>query len=145
MGPYRFRNIPVFIFDDKFNITSYPYLGGLIGNDLLRRFNIILNYSKKEFYFTPNSHYNDLFDYAYSGLELYYIDGKVVLGDVAINSPAAACGLQEGDIVLGINNNLSQNLQQYKQALQVPGDKVKMIVSRQGELMQYEFRVKSIF
>lgn len=145
LGPYRFRNIPVFVFDDKYNITSYPYLGGLIGNDLLRRFNIILNYSKKEFYFTPNSHYNDLFDYAYSGIELYYVDGKVILGDVAINSPAAASGLKEGDIVIGINNNLSQNLQQYKQALQVPGEKVRMIISRQGDLMQFEFKVRSIF
>jgi len=145
LGPYRFRNVPVFIFDDKYNITSYPYLGGLIGNDLLRRFNLILNYPKKEFYFTPNSHYNDLFDYAYAGIELYFIDGKVVLGDVAIGSPAAHAGLMEGDVVVGINNNLTQNLQQYKQALQVPGEKIKMIISRQGDLMQFEFRIKSIF
>ena len=44
IGPYRFKNVPVYIFDDTYNITSYPYLGGLIGNDLLRRFNVILNY-----------------------------------------------------------------------------------------------------
>jgi hypothetical protein len=54
MGPYRFRNIPVFVFNDTFNITSYPYLSGIIGNDILRRFNVILNYAKKEFYFMPN-------------------------------------------------------------------------------------------
>lgn len=145
LGPYRFRNVPVFIFDDKYNITTYPYLGGLIGNDLLRRFNIILNYAQKEFYLTPNSHYNDLFDYAYAGIELYYIDGRVVLGDVATGSPAALAGLMEGDVVIGINNNITQNLQQYKQALQVPGEKIRMIVSRQGDLMQFEFKVKSIF
>ena len=145
LGPYRFRNVPIFIFDDNYNITAYPYLGGLIGNDLLRRFNIILNYAKKEFYLTPNSHYNDLFDYAYAGIELYLVDGKVVLGDVAIGSPAALSGLMEGDVVIGINNNITQNLQQYKQALQVPGEKIKMIVSRHGDLMQFEFKVKSIF
>jgi hypothetical protein len=145
LGPYRFRNVPVFIFDDKYNITAYPYLGGLIGNDLLRRFNLILNYAKEEFYLIPNSHYNDLFDYAYAGIELYFIDGKVVLGDVALGSPAALAGLLEGDVVIGMNNNLTQNLQQYKQILQSPGEKIKMIVSRQGDLMQFEFRVKSIF
>lgn len=144
LGPFRFRNVPIFVFDDTYNITSYPYLGGLIGNDLLRRFNVILNYHKKEFYLMPNSHYSDLFDYAYSGIELYFIDGKVVLGDVAAGSPAALAGLQEGDVVIGINNNLSQNLQQYKHALQVVGEKIKMIISRDGELIQFEFRVKSI-
>lgn len=145
LGPYKFRNVPVFIFNDTFNITSYPYLGGLIGNDLLRRFNLILNYSKKEFYLTRNSHFNDLFDYAYSGIELYFVDGDIILGDVANNSPAANAGLVEGDVVIGINNNLSQNLQQYKQALQMPGEKVKMIISRDGELLQFEFKIKSIF
>ncbi len=143
-GPYRFRNIPVFIFEDTYNITSYPYLGGILGNDILRRFNVILNYAKKEFYLAANSHYNDLFDYAYSGIELYLIEDKIILGDVAVRSPAALAGLKEGDVVIGVNNVVGQNLQQFKQALQIVGEKVKMIVSRNGELLQFTFRTKSI-
>jgi hypothetical protein len=145
IGPFKFKNVPVFIFEDSFNITSYPYMGGILGNDLLRRFNIILNYAKKEFYFVPNRHYNDLFDYAYSGIELYLIEDKVILGDVAERSPAALAGLKEGDVVVGINNLIGQGLQQYKQALQLAGEKVKMIVARDGELMEFNFKVKSIF
>jgi len=144
MGPYRFRNIPVFVFNDTFNITSYPYLSGIIGNDILRRFNVILNYAKKEFYFMPNSHYQDAFDYAYSGIELYMIDGKIILGDVATGSPAEKAGLKEGDEVIGINNVLGQNLQLFKSALQVQGDKVRMIINRNGELMEFNFKIKSI-
>jgi hypothetical protein len=144
IGPYRFRNVPVFVFDDKFNLTSYPYLSGIIGNDLLRRFNLILNYAKREFYLMPNSHYQDGFDYAYSGIELYMIDGKILLGDVAIGSPAAAAGLQEGDIVIGVNNILFQNLQMFKAALQSSGEKVRIIVNRDGELKEFTFKIKSI-
>jgi hypothetical protein len=144
MGPYRFRNIPVFVFDDKFNLTSYPYLNGIIGNDILRRFNVILNYAKREFYFMPNTHFLEGFDYAYSGVELYMIDGKIVLGDVAANSPAELAGLKEGDEVIGINNVLGQNMTQFKAALQGTGDKIKMIINRNGELMEFNFRVKSI-
>ena len=144
MGPYRFRNIPVFVFNDTFNITSYPYLSGIIGNDILRRFNIILNYAKKEFYFMPNSHYQDAFDYAYSGIELYMIDGKIILGDVATGSPAEKAGLKEGDEVIGINNVIGQNLQLFKSALQVQGDKIRMIVNRDGDLMEFNFKIKSI-
>lgn len=144
MGPYRFRNIPVFVFDDTFNLTSYPYLNGILGNDILRRFNLILNYTKKEFYFVPNSHYQDGFDYAYSGIELYMIDGIIILGDVATGSPAEAAGLKEGDILIGINNILGQNIQVFKTALQATGEKIKMIVNRNGELLEYTFRIKSI-
>lgn len=46
LGPYRFRKVPVFIFDDVNNVANYPYMMGILGNDILRRFNVILNYAK---------------------------------------------------------------------------------------------------
>jgi len=144
MGPYRFKNVPVFVFDDTYNLTSYPYLSGIIGNELLRRFNLILNYAKREFYFMPNSRYQESFDYAYSGIELYYVDGQIILGDVATDSPAEVAGLQEGDVLVGINNLLGVNIQQFKTALQNAGEKVRVIVNRDGKLMEFNFRIKSI-
>ena len=144
IGPYKFRSVPVFVFDDKFNITSYPYLNGILGNDLLRRFNLILNYAKKEFYLTPNNHFNDHFDYSYSGIELYYIDDNVILGDVAENSPAAFAGLKEGDVVVGINNVVGKNLQLLKSQLQGVADKIRIIISRNGQVMEFNFKTKSI-
>ena len=144
LGPYRFRNIPVFIFNDTFNLTSYPYLTGILGNDILRRFNTYLNYAKKEFYLTPNSHYTNGFDYAYSGIELYMIDGRIVIGDVAIGSPAATAGLKEGDELIGINNLLGKHLQLYKTALQAAGEKIKVIITRDGQLMEFTFKIRSI-
>jgi hypothetical protein len=144
LGPYRFRRVPIYVFEDTYNITSYPYLGGLIGNDILRRFNVILNYEKRDIYLVPNSHYGEAFDYSYSGLELYYVDGRILVGDVAKNSPAEACGLIEGDVVVAVNKNFSQNLQQYKAAIQTPNQKLKLVVQRNGELKEFELKVKSI-
>ena len=92
----------------------------------------------------PNSHYQDGFDYAYSGLELYMVDGKIILGDVATNSPAALAGLKEGDQVIGINNVVGQNLQLFKSALQAQGEKIRLIISRNGDLMEFSFKIKSI-
>jgi len=144
LGPYRFRNVPIYIFKDDYNVTSYPFLGGLIGNDLLRRFNCILNYDKRDFYIMPNSHFGEAFDYSYSGIELYFLDGQIIIGDVAKGSPAEASGLKEGDIVVAINKVFNQNLTQLKSALQTTGDKVKIIVRRQGQLHVFEFKIRSI-
>jgi membrane-associated protease RseP (regulator of RpoE activity) len=144
LGPFRFRNVPVYVFDDAYNVTSYPYMGGLIGNDLLRRFNVILNYQKRDFYLTPNTHYNDPFDYSYSGVELYYFEGEIILGDVAKGSPAEKAGLKEGDAVVAVNKNFTQNLQLMKTALQTSGENIRMIVRRNGELLTYEFKVRNI-
>ncbi len=144
LGPYRFRNVPTYIFDDEYNVTSYPYLGGIIGNDLLRRFNTVINYEKRDIHLVPNSHYKDPFDYSYCGLELYYLNGLIEIGDVAKGSPAESAGLLEQDIVVAINNNFSQNLNVYKTLLQAPNEKIKMVIRRDGELKVVEFKVKNI-
>lgn len=144
LGPYRFRNVPVFVFDDEYNVSSYPYMGGILGNDLLRRFNVILNYAKGDIHIMPNSHFNDVFDYSYSGLELYLVNGLILVGDVAKGSPAEAAGLMEGDEVIAINKNIGHNLNAYKIALQRPNEKIKIIIRRDGLMREFEFKVKSI-
>lgn len=144
MGPYRFRNVPTYVFDDDFNITSYPYLGGLIGNDIFRRFNVIFNYPKRDIFLIPNSHFRDPFDYSYSGIELYFIDGLIVIGDVAVDSPAEKAGVLEGDIMIGINNNFSQNFNQYKSTLQSVNERVRLVIRRGTELIDFNFKVKNI-
>ncbi|MBI3139067.1 MAG: aspartyl protease family protein [Sphingobacteriales bacterium] len=144
VGPYKFRNVPVFIFDDEYNVSSYPYMGGILGNDLLRRFNVILNYGKSDIHITPNSHYTDVFDYSYSGIELYLVNGIITVGDVAVGSPAEAAGLKEGDEVIAVNKNLMHNLNSYKIALQTPNEKVKIIIRRAGVIKEFEFKIRSI-
>lgn len=144
IGPYKFRNVPAFIFDDVYNVTSYPQMGGLLGNDIMRRFNVILNYPGGDIFITPNSHFTDLFDYSYTGLELYLIEGKIIVGDVAAGSPAETAGLKEGDEVIAVNKVFSQNLNQFKIALQNPNEKVKLIILREGVMEEREIKVRSI-
>ena len=145
LGPYRFRNVPTYIFEDTYNVTSYPYLAGLIGNDILRRFNVIFNYSKRDIYMVPNSHFRDPFDYAYSGFELYYIDGKIEIGSVSENSPAAHAGIKERDVVIAVNNDFSQNFNKYKSAILASNTKVRLILQREGKLIDVDLKVRNIY
>jgi len=144
LGPYRFRGVPTYLYKDDFNVTNYPFTGGLIGSEIFRRFNLTINYGQKEIHLLPNSHYNDPFDYSYSGLSIYYIDGKILVEDVIKSSPAEKAGLLIGDEVIGIANNFSQNIQAYKTALQVPNQKVKMIIRRNNELLSLVLNIASI-
>jgi PDZ domain/Aspartyl protease len=144
LGPFRFHKVPVYLFDDTYNVTSYPNLCGLIGNDILRRFNVILNYDRRVFCLTPNSHYRDLFDYSYTGMSIYKEEGVVRIGDIMRGSPADKAGLKEDDILLAVNNTFNGNMQVYKNLLQEAGDKLKIIVRRNGQLMTFNLLVKSI-
>ena len=144
LGPYRFRNVPTYIFDDEYNVTSYPYLGGLIGNDLLRRFNLIINYDRRDIYLLPNSHFKDAFDYSYTGLGMYVIDGEIRVVDVMPGSPAEAGGFKPDDLIMAVENNFSQSIQTYKNLMQVPGQRLKVLVMRDGEPFILTLKVKSI-
>ncbi|PSL49346.1 PDZ domain-containing protein [Chitinophaga niastensis] len=144
IGNYAFRNVPTYIFDDKSNVTAYPFLGGMIGNDLLRRFNITLNYGKKEIYMMPNSHYRDMFDYSYTGLIIYLINGRVEVTDIIKGSPAEKAGFRKGDIVMAINNNLGANLQLFRELLKNIGTKATILVSRDKDLIIKKLPIKSI-
>ena len=145
LGPYRFRNMPTHVFTDQYNITSYPYLAGLIGNDILRRFNLLLNYEKKSFYLTPNSHFLDPFDYSYTGLGLYWDDsGDIMVGDIMKDSPAELAGFKVGDLIISVNENVSRNLQSYKIMMQNVGQKLKVIALRNGTPVELSLKVKSI-
>jgi predicted metalloprotease with PDZ domain len=144
LGPYKFRNVPTFVFEDKFNVTSYPFLGGLIGNDILRRFTVTLNYGKREIHIIPNSHYYDGFDYSYTGLGIYYVNEKIVVEDIVPGSPGEKAGFLPGDVIIGINNNYSNNIQTYKNLLQVTGARLRVLVLRNGEPFELFLKPKSI-
>jgi hypothetical protein len=145
IGPYIFRRVPTHILDDEYNITSYPYLGGLIGNEILRRFNIIFNYPKREVHLLPNSHFRELFDYSYSGMSIYYIDGKVIIDDVIKDSPAFKAGFKTDDVILGVNTNFSNDINQYKDILQSEGERVKVLIMRENLPLLINYKPGRIF
>jgi C-terminal processing protease CtpA/Prc len=75
---------------------------------------------------------------------IYWEDGEVVVGDVMKGSPAEKAGLKEGDVVVAVGNNFTNNIQTYKNLLQNTGERVKIIVKRDGKLEQVVLVVKSI-
>ncbi|HEX5154165.1 MAG TPA: aspartyl protease family protein [Parafilimonas sp.] len=144
IGPYRFHNVPAYVFNDEYNVTNYPVLGGLIGNDILRRFNVLLNYPQQEIYIKPNKHYLDSFDYSYTGLGFYLINGAITVTDIIKDSPAEKAGFQFEDIIIGVETNFSNNIQAYKVLMQNAKSRLRVLVMRKGQPIILYLKVKSI-
>ena len=143
-GPYHFKKVPVYIFDDDYNATSYPLLGGLIGNELLHRFNVIINYPDQTIHIKPNSHFDDPFDYSYTGLGIYLVDGNIRVSDIMPGSPGDRAGFRENDIIFAVNNNFTRNIQAYKAALQNAGTKVTVLILRDNQPFSLSMKIKDI-
>ncbi len=133
LGPYKFRNVPTYIYDDNNNVTNYPFIGGLIGNDLLRRFNMIYNYPKREIHLHPNKSYLEEFDYAYTGLGIYQVDSQITVDDIVPGSPADKAGFKIDDVLISVNGNISNNIQLYKDIMQHAGQINNILVLRGGK------------
>jgi len=144
IGNYKFRNVPTYLYDDDYNVISYPFVGGLLGNDLLRRFNMTINYPKREIHLLPNSHFNDPFDYAYTGLAIYYVNGSILVEDIIPGSPADKAGIKVNDFIIGVDKNFSNNIISYKTILQSAKEKLKLTISRDNKLIQLTLKPISI-
>lgn len=144
IGSYKFRKIPTYIFDDESNILSYPSLGGLIGDDILRRFNLVLNYPQKEIHLLPNSHFQDPFDYSYTGMTMYSLDGVIFVDDIIKGSPAEKSGFKDGDIVMAVKNNFSGDIEAYKNLLQKTGSRIDILIMRDNKPIMLYLKVGKI-
>ncbi|MEO7531315.1 MAG: aspartyl protease family protein [Sediminibacterium sp.] len=144
LGPYKFKRVPVHIFEDEYNVTSYPLLGGLIGNDILRRFNVVLNYPEQSIHLKPNSHFTESFDYSYTGLGIYLIDGEIRVIDVMPGSPGDKAGFQTGDVIFSVETNASKNIQAYKSLFQNSIGKMKIVIFRDQKPIILVMDIKDI-
>lgn len=144
LGPYRFKQVPTYVFKDEFNVTSYPATGGLIGNELLRRFNVVLNYPEQVIHIKPNNSFDHPFDYSYTGLGIYLENGEIIVDDIIKGSPGEKAGFLSGDRIIAVGGNFSNNIQAYKTLLQNADGVIKVVIMRDGVTKMLELKVRNI-
>jgi len=119
-------------------------LGGLVGNDVMRRFNVILNYPDRCIYIKPNNHFQESFDYSYTGLGIYLINGEIRVIDIIKGSPGDKAGFQPGDIIFSVENNYTKNIQTYRTLFQNSIGKVRVIIFREQKPLVLTMMIKDI-
>ena len=79
---------------------------GNLGNQILKRFEVVFDYSRNALYLKPSSAYRERFEHDMSGME-YVITGpdykRLIVSRVEPDSPAELEGIEAGDEILSIN------------------------------------------
>jgi hypothetical protein len=116
----RVQHVKIGPFTLKEVIASYPDYeeggakametkrNGSVGADVLRHFDLTIDYANKKIYLKPNSNYNLPFEHDMSGLEVYIEEGKsnrFYVERIEPNSPGIAAGFLVGDEIVSINFN----------------------------------------
>lgn len=124
---------------------------GTLGAEILRRFNVTVDYRNSRLTLRPTSKIKDDFNYNMSGMEITNpMPGFPVytITDIRDNSPAYYAGLQENDQILSINRNSHRSLELNDINLLLQSRenrKIKLTVLRNGEEIKTSFQLKKLF
>jgi hypothetical protein len=118
---------------------------GILGNDILKRFTIIVDYFQRKVYFKPSKNYNKAFEYDKSGL-IFIASGldfnEYFVRALVPDSPAKKAGLQKGDKLLSLQRIPASfrslgNIQKFLK--RKTGTRVRMKVLRGDEKIVFRF------
>jgi Aspartyl protease/PDZ domain len=152
LGVFAFDNF-LTNFQEATEIQDTSYLisrHGIVGNVLLSRFKLIIDYPGEKLYLRPIRKYDRGFKYDKSGLGIIATGEKLdeyKISFIHKNSPADLAGLQTGDIITKVNlfKGSLWNLSKLTKVLQgKEGRKIKMRVLRNGERKTFVFSLKKL-
>lgn len=151
-GPFEQKNILTY-FQSVDTTQDGNYLNGrdgLIGNNLLNRFHLVIDYQNATLWLKPNKKYQKEFVYDRSGISIIasgiHLNYFSVL-NVLPGSPADEAGIHAGDRILRIGW-ISANFQTLAdlqaQLQKKPGKKVKIRIKRDGKVMNKKIILRDL-
>lgn len=148
ISDYEFSALPAIIAIVETGALSWSGPMGILGNGVLKRFNVFIDLQQKMMSLEPNQLYYDQFEVNCSGLELVTDDmfQKVIVDHVHVGSPAEDAGLKVGDEIVQIDgaNTSEFQLPQIRSILSQDGKDVELFVDREGELHSYLLRLRAL-
>lgn len=132
---------------DSLSQASVEIRKGIIGNDLLSQFEIIIDFMNEDIYTQPNKAYDATADYNKSGIQVMASGEKLnEYKIIAVNmrSPGQLAGLQKGDQIISCNWMMKWNLSLggLSRLFTSSRDrKIKLKILRDGEEIKKEFRL----
>ena len=124
---------------------------GLIGNLLLERFDVIIDFRTPKLYLKPKKDYNKEFDFDKSGMTVFAFGealNKYYVKYVSDKSPASEADIRPGDIIqkIGIFSYKWYSLRQLNRVFSGRnGKKVKLKIKRGEELIKKEIILRDLF
>ncbi|MEM9326794.1 MAG: aspartyl protease family protein [Bacteroidota bacterium] len=147
-GDFSFDNVPTGLSEAARGIQSNKKVDGIIGDEILERFNITFDYPKKKMYFEPNALYDKEFlvDASGIGLQLDPTQSKVLIHEVHEHSPAMEAGLQVNDEITGVNGKPASNfsLVELREMLCEDGKILELEVSSGGAKKTIAIELKEV-
>ena len=148
IGEYKFSTLPANIAIAEAGALSWSGPMGILGNGVLKHFNVFIDLQQEMMSLEPNRLYQDQFEVNCSGLELVTDDAfqRVIIDHVYAGSPAHEAGLEAGDEIVQIGGANVSDLQlpQIRSMLSQDGQEIELLIGRGNELHNYLFTLEAL-
>ena len=122
---------------------------GIVGNEILRRFKVILDVPHQRLIFETGHKFNDPFQADMSGITLA-AEGvclkTIRVVDVEEHSAAHGAGVEKGDVIVGVESEpaVQLKLADLRQLFRQPGAIVKLTLDRNGKMVTANLKLKRV-
>lgn len=151
-GPFSFNEVVTNFQELEVDMDSLKIADrhGILGNHILKRFTVYIDYIRGKMYLKPTRRYKAKFKYDRSGLSLSASGpalNEFTIFNVVEGSPADEAGIETGDQIRRINGwptaffslgDISRKLRKRK------GKIIRMVVEREDEILKFEFRLRDL-
>jgi predicted aspartyl protease len=121
---------------------------GLIGAEILRRFKVTIDYSRKQVVLEPNKHFSEPYEFDMSGMSLTSgEDFKTFkVRTLVENSPAKEAGLRVGDIITAVNGKLTAvlTLEQIRRMFRQEGRRYSLNIKRGESVLPLRIKTRRL-
>lgn len=150
IGGYELKDFNAAYSIDKNGALATSKHAGLLGNGILDRFDIIIDFANANLYIKPNNKFNEEFKVSklgFSFVDRYKTYGAWVVTGFYENSPAEKSGLRIDDKIIMVNNIFVKDIKDYKQKIDILkeiGDTLKLKIERQSQIFDLEIKLKPV-
>jgi hypothetical protein len=118
----------------------------IIGGEILSRFNIVFDYSRRRMFLEPNARLGEPFPFDASGLTLQLAEKQFRVMEVRADSPADDAGLRAGDIILAIDGRPAAKwtLAELQTLLQHPRNQHRLEMRRGDKQWQVTMKLREL-
>lgn len=146
VGQHQFADLELELATTKNGVSGSNRYMGILGNQILKRFDMIVDYSEHLLYLKPNQNFGKKFDFNLSGLRLVIRNGQITVFEVIPGSAAEKLGIQTNDRLISIDGKPCQDINKTRTWLQRPSTRVSLLVEHSnGEQLAVELPLRRLF
>ena len=148
IGDYKLEDVVMDYSEDKSGSLSNSYYAGLVGNELLEKFDVIIDFVNNDLYLKPNQNFDKPFNFGKRSFG--YVDRSITMNAWIVtglykNRNAEIAGLKIDDKIISVNG-IDIHKIPYKEQMDFwkKTDKVTLTVLRNNEEKIIEFDLKYV-